>query len=134
MFWGFCKKSVAFMGKLWYYEGNVCQKEVPTIKKFWILLVAVLLLFAMVGTATATEAEVIAEEAAEETEFVPNAALVEEVRQLYKTCQRSSGRKTFSGYCGLMTSYQLYKLGINPKLNMFDGKDQYNWYKDMGVT
>lgn len=111
--------------------GEMCaKKEVPIIKKFWILLVAALLLVALVGTVTAAATEPETEEAV----FVPNQALVDEVKQLYKTCQRSSGRKTFSGYCGLMTSYQLYKLGINPKLNMFDGKDQYNWYQDMGVT
>ena len=99
------------------------------MKKIGILLVTVLLLFSMVGTVTAVETE------NEETfTYERNQALVDEVRQLYKTCQRSSGRWSFNGYCGLMTSYQLYKLGINPKLNMFDGKDQYNWYRDMGVT
>lgn len=99
------------------------------MKKIGILLVTALLLFSMVGTVTAVETE------NEETfTYERNQALVDEVRQLHKTCQRSSGRWSFNGYCGLMTSYQLYKLGINPKLNMFDGKDQYNWYRDMGVT
>lgn len=101
------------------------------MKKIWIILITALLLVASVGTAIAAEPEKTTEET---VVFTPNEALVQEAKQLYKNCLRSSYRSTFSGYCGLMTSYQLYKLGINPELDIYDGKDQYDAYKKLEVT
>ena len=96
------------------------------MKKVWILLCAVFLLILSAGTVHATEAE-------EEIIF-KDQNLVYEAEQLYKACRRTSGRSTFQGYCGLMTSYQLWQLGINENLIVCDGNKQFDYYKDLKVT
>ena len=124
------------MGKMWYYRGNLRKREVPPLKKFWILLIAVLLLFTLAGTATAVETRT--SEQTEEVIFEPNEDLVKEAEQLYKTClsrfRKVTGKTTFGGYCGQMTSYQLYELDINTNLDIFNGKDQYDNYAKLEQT
>lgn len=71
---------------------------------------------------------------AEEPALTRDDALVQEVRQLYKDCLRASGRESFFGMCGLATSYQLWKLGINQELEVHDGNKQFDSYKDRKVT
>ena len=94
------------------------------MKKVWILLCAVFLLAMSAGTV----------HAAEEEQIIKDQNLVYEAEQLYKTCRRVSGRSTFQGYCGLMTSYQLWQLGINENLIVCDGNKQFDYYKDLKVT
>lgn len=43
-------------------------------------------------------------------------------------------RKSLKGYCGLMTSWQIYLRGINSELKVCDGKQQYDWYSKMDYT
>lgn len=93
------------------------------MKKVLMFLCVLLMLVASVGTAVA-----------DETEVKPNSALSQEAKQLYKECLYASGRESFRGFCGLMTSYQLWKLGINDSLLIYDGNKQFDAYKNMTVT
>lgn len=93
------------------------------MKKVLIFLCVLLMLVTSVGTAVA-----------DETEVKPNSTLVREANQLYKQCLSASGRESFQGFCGLMTSYQLWKLGINDSLLIYDGNKQFDAYKGMKVT
>lgn len=93
------------------------------MKKVLIFLCVLLMLVTSAGTAVA-----------DETEITPNSALCQEAKQLYKECLYASGRESFHGFCGLMTSYQLWKLGINDSLLIYDGNKQFDAYKDMTVT
>lgn len=54
--------------------------------------------------------------------------------QEYKRALRGSGRRSMKGYCGLMTSWQLYIRGINTSLTVCDGKNQYDKYCNMEYT
>lgn len=93
------------------------------MKKVMILLSIALLLSSSVFLANATEPELTRDE-----------ALVQEAKQLYKQCLYASGRESFRGMCGLMTSYQLWKLGINESLEVHDGNKQFDAYKTRTVT
>lgn len=44
------------------------------------------------------------------------------------------GRRSMKGYCGLMTSWQIYLRGINTELKVCDGKQQYDWYSRLDYT
>jgi len=44
------------------------------------------------------------------------------------------GRRSLKGYCGLMTSWQIYLRGINVELKVCDGKQQYDWYSKLDYT
>ncbi|MBR2309293.1 MAG: hypothetical protein IKA47_02000 [Oscillospiraceae bacterium] len=93
------------------------------MRKIWTILLAMLLLVTSVQPAIA-----------EEPEFTPDPARVHEARDLYKQCLYASGRDSFRGFCGLMTSYQLWKLGINENLEIHDGNKQYDAYKNLQFT
>ncbi len=60
--------------------------------------------------------------------------LVKEAENLYRKCRYAAGRKSFSGVCGLMTSYQLWQLGINESMIVCDGNKQFDAYKNEKVT
>lgn len=52
----------------------------------------------------------------------------------YVLSQKSTGRTSFTGYCGLMASHQLYNLGINEKLVVQNGNDQFDYYLPLEVS
>ena len=60
--------------------------------------------------------------------------LTEDSRKLYRRCLRTAGRSTFQGYCGLMTSHQMYNLKINTWCITNDGNRQFDYYKDLEIT
>lgn len=60
--------------------------------------------------------------------------LIWEAEELYKKCLKASGRESFHGYCGMMTSYQLWLLGINKSFSSCDGNKQFDKYKNLKVT
>lgn len=60
--------------------------------------------------------------------------ITQEAEAIYKKCLSTAGKKSFAGFCGLMTSHQLYNMGINRELIVCDGNKQYDQYKDMEVT
>ena len=93
------------------------------MKKVLIALCAVFLLTVLPGTVNAEEAELTKAQ-----------EMTQETRNLYKKCVKSAGVKSFQGYCGLMTSYQLWKLGINEDLLVYDGNRQYDVYKNLEMT
>lgn len=95
------------------------------MKRIWLLLALVLCLAALPFAASAEEAEQPLSK--EET-------LIQSTRDSYIKSQVSAGRESFAGFCGLMTSHQLYNMGINDVLVVKDGNKQYDHYAAAGVT
>ena len=93
------------------------------MRKICIFLCVILLLVTSLGPAVATE----------ET-LKTDITLVQEARNLYLQCIAASHRSSFTGFCGLMTSYQLWKMGINESLLVNDGNKQFEAYKDLEQT
>lgn len=93
------------------------------MKKMLIWLLALLLLAASIGTFCFAD-----------TAVSPDAALVEEARSIYRQSLYAAGRESFQGVCGLMTSYQLWKLGVNKDLVVYDGNKQFDAYRGVKVT
>lgn len=58
----------------------------------------------------------------------------DEAVRIYEQCLASTGKESLKGYCGLMTSHQLYHMGINKYLLVGDGNKQFDIYRDMDVT
>ena len=84
---------------------------------------------------TQTEPTEQAEESTEqEEELIVDQSIIEEAHRVYRQCQQRAGRTSFHGYCGLMTSYQLWVMGINTTLDSRDGNKQYDAYKDKKVS
>lgn len=52
----------------------------------------------------------------------------------YVLSQKSAGRSSFKGYCGLMASHQLYNLGINKNLVVKNGNNQFDYYLPLEVS
>lgn len=52
----------------------------------------------------------------------------------YFLSQKTARRISFQGWCGLMTSHQLYNLGINQKLIVNDGNGQFDYYSAREMT
>lgn len=57
-----------------------------------------------------------------------------EAVSIYQQCLASTGKESLKGYCGLMTSHQLYHMGINQYLLVNDGNKQFDCYRDMDIT
>ncbi len=58
----------------------------------------------------------------------------QQMAEVYSKTLASSGKESLAGFCGLMTSWQLYYLGItNPRVG-YDGNDHYDAYRDCGLT
>ena len=93
------------------------------MRKIWIFLFAMLLLVTSVCPVVA-----------EEEKITPDITLVHEARDLYDQCLLAAGRESFHGFCGLATSYQLWKLGINESLEIHDGNKQFDAYSVMQMT
>ncbi len=45
-----------------------------------------------------------------------------------------TNRRSLSGYCGLMASWELYLLGVNDWVVGYHGNDQFDAYRDVAVT
>ena len=71
---------------------------------------------------------------AEETELTKEEAVIKEAKRVYYYSLSSAGRESFQGWCGLMTSHQLYHMGINKSIIVNDGNKQFDYYKDLTVT
>lgn len=61
-------------------------------------------------------------------------ALIKSTKESYTKTQWSTGMSSLQGYCGKMTSYQLYHMGINTSLLSNDGNKQYDMYEQMQKT
>jgi len=60
--------------------------------------------------------------------------LLESTSQSYHKSLGSTGKESLQGFCGMMTSHQLYHMGINKYLLTYDGNQQYDAYKDLFKT
>lgn len=60
--------------------------------------------------------------------------VIAQAKSSYRRSLYSAGRSSFTGYCGLMVSHQLYNLKINTSCIVNDGKQQFDYYKDMEIT
>ena len=109
------------------------------MRKFWVLMALVLVFGALTPAVSADEygyqrpiwpAAVDAVTAGEDlVDAVGDAAIAS-----YVLAQKTAGRRNFYGYCGLMVSHQLYNLGINKKLVVFDGNNQFDYYYPQEMT
>lgn len=88
-----------------------------------ILIVCIALFAALTTAAKAADAPLTKEQ-----------AVINEARRVYSACQYTAGRRSFAGYCGLMTSHQLYNMGINESLIVWGGNQQFDYYKGMDKT
>ena len=61
-------------------------------------------------------------------------ALRQKITQTYKRLRASNGYSSYHGYCGKMAAYTLYYLGIDKKVDVHNGKDEYDAYKNLKVT
>jgi len=57
-----------------------------------------------------------------------------QITETYKKAVRRFGKGSFNGYCGSLVSYQTYLLGIDSKCICYDGKDQFDRYKNLTTT
>lgn len=54
--------------------------------------------------------------------------IVSQISRLYRKTLYASGESSLHGWCGFMTGYQLYFLGVDTIPHTFNGKDEYNIY------
>lgn len=89
------------------------------MKRILALILAVALFAAVIptGATAATEEE-----------------LYRKISSDYHSALAATGKESLGGYCGLMTSWQLYFMGINKYLNTADGKRQFDTYCNMDYT
>lgn len=57
-----------------------------------------------------------------------------EIASDYASALTATEKESLGGYCGLMTSWQMYFMGINKYLITADGNNQYETYCNMGMT
>ena len=93
------------------------------MKKLLTIFLSVMLIAALAVTANATEETPTRKE-----------AIIQEARRVYLYSRSTAGRSSFAGWCGLMTSHQLYHMGINETIIVNDGNRQYDYYEKMEVT
>ncbi len=71
----------------------------------------------------------------EQTDNEAEAARIRhEISRMYYRVLYATGRSSLHGFCGLMASYQLWLLGVNPYPIVYNGNDQYDAYEDMEYT
>ena len=61
-------------------------------------------------------------------------ALSQMITKTYKRLRASNGYDSYNGYCGKMAAYTLYYLGVDKKVHVHNGKDEYDAYKDLEKT
>lgn len=94
------------------------------MKKFPAIIIACLLMVLSLPLAVHAATDISKED-----------AVKAEVRRIYTKCQETAQMESFDGYCGLMTSHQLWHLGINDTLGpTYDGNKQFDRYSEMSVT
>lgn len=95
------------------------------MKKVLAIILCAILLISMLPAGVSAASHSISEQE----------AVKAEVRRVYMKCLESAGKESFVGFCGLMTSLQLWHLGINKELvSTYDGKMQFDAYASNSVT
>ena len=62
------------------------------------------------------------------------AALRQMITKTYKRLRASNDYDSYNGYCGKMAAYTLYYLGVDKKVHVHNGKDEYDAYKNLEKT
>lgn len=91
-----------------------------------VFLSLVLVLSAMPGGAMAKKQE--------EKPQDKHSLAKEATRRSYTRSLRTAKKTTFSGYCGMLSSHQLWHMGVNSWCASYNGKDQYDAYCDREIT
>ena len=65
---------------------------------------------------------------AETEEFNKEKAVIQEAKRVYNYSLSTAQKESFAGFCGLMTSHQLWHMGINDWLEVYDGNKQFDAY------
>lgn len=73
-------------------------------------------------------------DAAKETELSKEQEMIRKARLTYSASLASAGKTSFHGFCGLMTSHQLYHAGINAWCIINDGNKQFDYYSALDKT
>lgn len=60
--------------------------------------------------------------------------IIDQINNTYGKILSATGTENMAGYCGLMSSYQLYFLGVDKYLNSHNGRDEFDAYRDLKVT
>lgn len=60
--------------------------------------------------------------------------IIKQAQQIYRSSLRGSGKKSFHGYCGALTGWELRKLNINTWRVSNNGNRWYDYYKNMDIT
>lgn len=60
--------------------------------------------------------------------------VIGQAKSSYSRSRVTAEKESFNGFCGLMTSHQLYNLKINTYCISNDGNMQFDYYKDLEVT
>ncbi len=95
------------------------------MKRIFALLLCVVLLLAALPVAAYAAPQELSEEE----------ALKQQIHRIYRRCLADANVETFKGLCGMMTSCQLYELGINASLaQVADGKMQFDMYASRKQT
>ena len=55
--------------------------------------------------------------------------IVQQIRTTYRRSLSGSGMKNFNGYCGTLVSWQAYCLGIDKRVDLCDGNEQFDRYR-----
>ena len=93
------------------------------MKRLIALTVCIALLMAVLPGATGAVGEPTSE------------SIKQEVQRVYQRCLALSGKESFVGYCGLMTSMQLWQLGVNDShTGTGNGNTQFDHYANMRRT
>ena len=69
-----------------------------------------------------------------DTDKAKKEQIVKTVRDSYLTSLERFGQESFAGYCGTMSSYQLWYLGVNDWAIVNDGNKQFDYYRGMEKT
>ena len=94
------------------------------MKKTLIMLCLCVALFAaLAGKAEAADAPLTKKQ-----------ELINETKRVYVASQYTASISSFKGWCGLMTSHQLYNMGINKNLIVQNGNQQFDYYMGLEKT
>ncbi len=61
-------------------------------------------------------------------------ALINKITKTYKAARKLNGYRSFQGYCGRLSSYTRFVLGIDKYANVHNGRDEYDAYKNLKKT
>lgn len=73
-------------------------------------------------------------EAESQPETSKEQQLTEQIKTIYATARRRSGRYSFNGWCGSLVNWQTHLLGIDTRVHGCDGKDEYDLYARQSIT